>query len=292
MGMSLSQVRLLTVTSRMKDVENEVKSLSEDLASLGVGEKLTELLEESNLTEFSWDSANIQTLLNSGYVLKVRNMANVLNAVNGARVKIVERFTDVGREGEYLLANGDIVKGGEIDEVTGAEVFNLVANNVLSKYGKGRVVDDCIQFIEDYEEKIMSSVDKLWINCSSMKELQNVIGVSEINDTNEFLKQMVANNNMVICNWVRDTRSKTNRLVETVISTKSDKTEVDEAVASILTEAESEYESAIKRIEEKSKKYDMALASIDNQRNSLAKQLRSFNINTDEDLGVNFKLFS
>jgi len=36
----------------------------------------------------------------------------------------------------------------------------------------------------------------------------------------------------------------------------------------------------------------MALASIDNQRNSLAKQLRSFNINTDEDLGVNFKLFS
>ena len=90
MGMSASQVRLLTVTSRIHSLENEAQRLQNQKMILGLQsdeayEKYLEALEKKDIElstfntatgAFEWDKASIDKIFAAGYAIKVRNLAD------------------------------------------------------------------------------------------------------------------------------------------------------------------------------------------------------------------------
>jgi len=297
MGMSASQVRLLTVTKRIHEVENEAQRIQNQKMLLGLEsdeayEEYLAAMEQKNIEyayfdpnqgNFDWAQLNTEKLFQAGYHLKVRNLANVkpitVNFTSVGDGQTPETFTYSASIGSTPL-NLNLLSGP--DQYPTSITFSYgspAATYTMAPAQNGAVV-----------ATTQSSAE--WIECTSPEEVYAVLGTSAgaIEDPEQFLRELVYNAYAIIMSEQLADDGVSYEFKETHIATNVGLRERDDDTR--IAKAEAEYEAALRRIDKKEEKYDADLAKMDQERSALTTQLETFKTCIKDNIERTFKIFS
>ena len=287
MGMSASQVRLLTITSRIHSLENEAQRLQNQKMILGLQsdeayEKYLEALEKKDIElstfntatgAFEWDKASIDKIFAAGYAIKVRNLADAATEDAIYSTSATKVNVTVGGSTTYTASGTDIYVGMEVKDASG----NI---GYVHSIGSSTSCELTLLAQSDPAE---------WIVCTSADELAAALGGNIDTQNPALLRELVYNAYAIICNVNVDEFGET-IYDETSVATNIGLREQEDD--SNIAMAEAEYEAALRRIDRKEQKYDTDLAAIDQQRSALTNQLDTMKTCIKDNIDRTFKLFS
>ena len=331
MGMSASQVRYLTLTARIHDVENEAQRIQNQKLLLAndsdaVYQRYLDALNKTKIQvrQFDDDSGVSQMVDVTLDVLyrgsgDTTTNAYALTGIDGSvylpfdvQTEDVESFDNFKAAfATYwnisvsdLNANAqrnDYVKAmwRYINEQAGTDMFLISSGASLFDIAD----DTTVQMNDtgyDNEAELRHSV----IHCivsddvNSTDWLRDIIGYGYANfqmlssDTTE-ISVNAADHTITVDGVTTVTGTHALALYDFNSSTVATDTQMGEAADDIeLAVAEVEYESDMKKINAKDKKYDTELSTLENQRSAMKEEMESLKTVINDNIQRTFKLFS
>ena len=305
MGMSASQVRLLTVTKRIHEVENEAQRVQNQKMLLGLEsdeayEEYLAAMEQQNIEQaifnsdtgtFEWNVANIATMFANGYRFQVQNPLQPSVTLNAGTVNVLT-FNSTTHEVE---ANGAALADPTL--YVPENTTSITAGTMLYKdpdctipYG---TVKSLTQPDDDaagsYQLELSSS-----LQVDSWPALRDALGIDSNNNALEtnpnLLRELVYNAKILILSLQLADDGVNHEWKETNIATNVGLRENEDD--SRIARAEADYEAALRRIDKKEEKYDADLAKMDQERLALTTQLDTFKTCSKDNIDRTFKVFS
>lgn len=270
MGMSASQARMLSLTSRLSDLELSAQSISNSKIRLAdqaeaASREYSEALDKQKLTAFS----GVDNNGNSSYV-----DASVYNLTTFGAISSTDRQRFVKDQAGRVLVMDNV--GAAYNDAAGnlAAFLAIVANNPADPDHAARVTYYTNVFNEIHESNGYNAVGDN--NMMSSEWLQ-----AQVSAGNLFLVEWddiagpLGTGDFVDVSWTSGDPS---------IQEKDDKTE--------LARAEAEYETTMASIQAKDKRFDLQLKEIDTEHTAIQTEIDSVKKVIDKNIDRSFKVFN
>lgn len=273
MGMSASQARMLSLTSRLSDLELTAQSISNSKIRLAdqseaASKEYSEALDKQKLTAFS----GVDNNSNRTYV-----DANVYNLTGFHILSDMDKQRFVKDQAGRVLVMDNV--GAAYDDAAGnlAAFLAMVVNNPAAP--------DYAARIEHYT--------------NVFNEIQESGGYNPIGDNNmmnsEWLQAQIEAGNLFLVVYDKQAYDEENeRLGDFVdvswtsgdpsLQEKDDKTE--------LARAEAKYETTMASIQAKDKRFDLQLKEIDTEHKAIETEIDSVKKVIDKNIDRSFKVFN
>ena len=267
MGLSSSQARLLNLTARMHDIEYKAQNL--EAQKLQMANESSHVYQEyenalnktkvqfKNISadgSIKYEDADIPTLLEKGYRVKIYNGSTWVNAQGNT--------TEIG-----LGTFSDTIENVPCYDVTTYNIGDVVTAGGGIKYKLTKAYSYGDNSITGYKEKTLSLTGKATLN--NLVEAGFIIFEKPTNEVNE--------NGAIVYDEV-------NIATDTNLQEVSDETE--------LKKAEAKYEADMRKIDAKDKKFDTDLAAMESERNAIKTEMDTLKSVAKDNVDRTFRLFS
>ena len=301
MGLASSQARLLTLTSRMHQIEYKVAKL--EAQKLQMANESRQVYEDylialdSSKVQFKFittdgsvdykDINNYADMIAAGYALNFRG--TVYDGTNGWRDAngnnlVAVKLSDAEAK-EKLGANYtagtqyyDVKVGAVSGTVTATEYANLTAANPTLTIN-GAAIDltaTTYNYAQLCADAFKADINNPPANVSEV--ITNLINSGEVT---------------IVQKRTDDTFAKEHEMdyvnFETSVATNTGLREVTDEVA--LKKAEAKYEADMKKIDMKDRKFDTELAAMETERNAIKQEMETLKTVAKDNVERTFKLF-
>jgi len=294
MGMSASQARFLSLTSRMHDLEYQAQAI--DYAKLA-------LSDDSNMAYEEYTEAINSTKLQMRVVSGAEN--NQVDVTYAALIASANQpahtmyaLTDTTTGNVYLPESVVRAVGGKIPESLDAFLTVVAQNYVYA--GKGYSNEEALQHLKmeqksDYWTSVYYQMTGYKDDAGNIVSGRGMVAVptSVINDR-DWIKNQIEEGKILL-NVMQNAQTtvdnvKVNIFAETNIATNTDLSiAADEQK---ISRAEREYENKLDNINDKDKRFDLRLHRIENERSALKTELETVKQLIDKNIERGFKTFN
>ncbi len=267
MGMSASQVRMLSLTSRLSDIELSAQSISNSKirladASTDASKNYQEALDKQKLTVFNsttsaYVDANAYNLTTYNAISTLDKQRFLSDSSNRILVTddVYEAWQNAGDLNQFLTALGI-----ELDEAN--QDYDLRAIDYYTNIYNQIAANGCHAPGDEY------MMDSEWL-------------YNQLNNGNIYLSEWDSNGGENgDGSWERTSWSSG----DTSLVVKNDDINI--------AKAEAEYETTMAEIEAKEKKFDLSLKSIDTEHNAVQTEIDSVKKVIDKNIERTFKIFN
>ncbi len=267
MGLSASQGRMLSLTSRLSDLEYRAQNIQNQKIRLAdqseaVSKNYLDALNAKKLTAYNADT-------NSQVDLSLASMYNLNKSPNNGTKRVI------------VDASGNTVVPGswlEKDE-KGNTVLTKDLNATYTKIKEGQVIDpDTGEYVQDIKEDDYNSTG--YTACPAGKE----------NDI-EYLYKQLECGNWFIVEYDEFGGADSQGAWEKISYSSGDAQLMTKADDFELARAEAEYETAMNEIQNKDKRFDLELQTINTEHDAIQTEMDSVTKVMDKNIERTFKIF-
>jgi len=274
MGMSASQARLLSITSRMNDIELRSQQISNTKIRLAdeseqVANNYTRALNASKLTYTDYSSGQAKTVdltpkNLSNYSLCLVNRSD--NSIFSGDVTPAQMYEMI-ESGQFFLA-----KAGQT--TTTPTLKNSQDLQVINKFDQANNINDLSQStrLSDVNSNLIGEVDDSSFNCKKAPDFNFWENWDEVDFDTTVFKTYLQNPEEVSVSG------------NTFLNIQTDDTN--------LAKAEAEYNAQTAKINAKEKKLDQQMKEMDTEHSALKTEYDSVKSLISDNISKSFQLFS
>ena len=274
MGMSASQARLLSITSRMNDIELRSQQISNTKIRLAdeseqVANNYTRALNASKLTYTDYSSGQAKTVdltpkNLSNYGLCLVNRSD--NSIFSGDVTPAQMYEMI-ESGQFFLA-----KAGQT--TTTPTLKNSQDLQVINKFDQANNINDLSQStrLSDVNSNLIGEVDDSSFNCKKAPDFNFWENWDEVDFDTTVFKTYLQNPEEVSVSG------------NTFLNIQTDDTN--------LAKAEAEYNAQTAKINAKEKKLDQQMKEMDTEHSALKTEYDSVKSLISDNISKSFQLFS